>query len=95
MTWNIANAKQQFSEVVRLSAQEPQAIYSHKRAVAVIVNPETFAEFQNWRMQKSKQNIASSLASLRTELVANGIEDGLQSTPRKDREIAFTTMIAE
>ena len=31
MTWNIASAKQQFSEVVRLTAEEPQAIYKWQR----------------------------------------------------------------
>jgi hypothetical protein len=38
MTWNIAQAKQQFSEVVRLSAQEPQAIYNRDKPVAVLIN---------------------------------------------------------
>ena len=39
MTWNIASAKQQFSEVVRLTAQEPQAIYNRDKPVAVMVSP--------------------------------------------------------
>jgi len=34
MICNIAQVKQQLSEVVRLSAQEPQAIYNREKTVA-------------------------------------------------------------
>lgn len=51
MSWNIAQAKQQFSELVRLSAEEPQAIYNRERAVATLVNASEFEQFQRWREQ--------------------------------------------
>ena len=46
MTWNIASAKQQFSEVVRLTAEEPQAIYNRDKPVAVMISVEEFEEFK-------------------------------------------------
>ena len=49
MTWNIASAKQQFSEVVRLTAEEPQAIYNRDKPVAVLISAEEFEEFKQWR----------------------------------------------
>jgi PHD/YefM family antitoxin component YafN of YafNO toxin-antitoxin module len=38
MICNIAQVKQQLSEVVRLSAQEPQAIYNREKTVAMLIS---------------------------------------------------------
>jgi prevent-host-death family protein len=46
MTWHITSAKQQFSEVVRLAAQEPQAIYNRDRPVAVLISANEFEGYQ-------------------------------------------------
>ncbi len=37
MSCNIAQAKKHFFEVVRLSAQEPQAIHNRETAVATVI----------------------------------------------------------
>jgi prevent-host-death family protein len=58
MAWNIALAKQQFSELVRLSAEEPQTIYNRDRPVAMLVNASEFEQFQRWR---TKQRLSSLL----------------------------------
>ena len=48
MDWNIGNAKQQFSEVVRLAVNEPQAIYKRDKAVAVVISAEEFEAYREW-----------------------------------------------
>jgi antitoxin (DNA-binding transcriptional repressor) of toxin-antitoxin stability system len=36
--WNVASAKQQFCELLRRCAAEPQLIYRHNRLVAAVVS---------------------------------------------------------
>ena len=76
MTWNIASAKQQFSEVVRLTAQEPQAIYNRDKPVAVLVSAEEFEEFSKWRAQRHEPTLVELFDEIRAALVAEGYEDG-------------------
>jgi hypothetical protein len=38
MSWKIAQAKQQLSQLIRLSARESQAIYNREQRVAVLVS---------------------------------------------------------
>jgi PHD/YefM family antitoxin component YafN of YafNO toxin-antitoxin module len=85
MTWNIASAKQQFSEVVRLTAQEPQAIYNRDKPVAVMVSPQEFEEFRRWKAEREKPDLMALFAELRAALIADGAEDGIELPPRTDR----------
>ena len=84
MTWNIASAKQQFSEVVRLTAEEPQAIYNRDKPVAVLVSAEDFEEFKQWKAQQAKPSLLELFANMRTALVEEGF-DGLDLPPRTTR----------
>lgn len=77
MTWNIAQAKQQFSEVVRLSAQEPQAIYNRDKPVAVLINADEFEAFQQWREGQHEPTLAAQFAESRLALQQAGA-DALQ-----------------
>ena len=61
MHWNIANAKQQFSEVVRLAAQAPQPIYNRDKAVAVLISAQDFEDFRQWQTQHAKPTLAQGL----------------------------------
>jgi len=88
MTWNIANAKQQFSEVVRLSAEEPQAIYNRDKPVAVMVSAAEFEEFRKWREQQRKPTLVELFAEIRAVLAAEG-EDGIELPPRTNRPSPF------
>lgn len=65
MTWRIAEAKQQFSEVLRQAASEPQIILNRDQAVAAIVDLETFQQFEVWRRERQKPQLATALAELR------------------------------
>jgi prevent-host-death family protein len=87
MTWNIANAKQQFSEVVRLSAQEPQPVYKHSRPVAVVISAEEYAAFETWRRARAAPaatGVASLFGEARAALGDLGL-DGLDLPARADR----------
>ena len=84
MTWNIASAKQQFSEVVRLTAEEPQAIYNRDKPVAVIISAQDFEDFQRWRAERDRPSLAQQFDEIRTLLAAEGL-DGIELPPRTTR----------
>ncbi len=65
MTWRIAAAKQQFSEVLRQAASEPQLILNRNQAVAAVVDVETFRQFELWRRDRQKPQLATALADIR------------------------------
>ena len=44
--WLTGDAKQQFSEVLRRSEDEPQEIYRRDRLVAAVISAEDFEQFQ-------------------------------------------------
>ena len=75
MTWNIASAKQQFSEVVRLTAHEPQAIYNRDKPVAVMVSAQEFEEFRQWKAAKARPSNAELFAEIRAILAQAGRYD--------------------
>lgn len=85
MTWNIASAKQQFSEVVRLTVEEPQAIYNRDKLVAVLISADDFEEFQQLRAQQRKPTLTELFAEIRAALIADGCEDGIEIPPRTTR----------
>ncbi len=85
MDWNIATAKQQFSEVVRLTVEEPQAIYNRDKPVAVMVSAQEFEEFRKWRADRQRPSLVEQFDRLRAALIADGFEDGIEISPRTDR----------
>jgi len=88
MTWSIANAKQQFSEVVRLTAEEPQAIYNRDRPVAVMVSADEYEEFKQWKAERQRPTLTQLFDEIRAILAAEG-EDGIEIPPRTDRPNPF------
>lgn len=94
MIWNIAQAKQQFSEVVRLSVQEPQAIYNRDKAVAVLINAEQYASFQQWHTAQHEPSLSMQFAELRSAMQQEGV-DALQLPDRStvQRQNAFVQML--
>lgn len=95
MSWNIAQAKQQFSEVVRLSAEEPQAIYNRERCVAAVIDAATFAAFEAWRKQSQRKTLGEEFAELRR--IAAEEDYQLPELPRAatGRANAFAAMLDE
>jgi prevent-host-death family protein len=94
MIWNIAQAKQQFSEVVRLAAQEPQAIYNRDKPVAVMINADDFEAFRQWRAGQHAPTLAAQFAESRLALQQAGA-DALRIPARVDvqRPNAFVQML--
>lgn len=84
MDWNIATAKQQFSEVVRLTAEEPQAIYNRDKPVAVMVSAQEYEEFRQWREQRRKPTMSELFAEIRQILATQG-DDGIELPTRLTR----------
>jgi PHD/YefM family antitoxin component YafN of YafNO toxin-antitoxin module len=92
--WNIAEAKQKFSDVVRQAAREPQAIYNRDRLVAVVVDAGVFQEFQAWCERHQAHNLHDSFAELRA-LFDRDEADGLEIPPRQDRPNAMLGVLNE
>jgi PHD/YefM family antitoxin component YafN of YafNO toxin-antitoxin module len=85
MSWNIAQAKQQFSEVVRLSAQEPQAIYNRETAVATVINAAEYEQFKQWRLTLAAPTLMQQFSELRNALAEVGVNE-LELPPRDSIE---------
>lgn len=83
MSWNIAQAKQQFSEMVRLSAEEPQAVYNRDKAVAVLVSAAEYQQFIQWRKATSETSLTDQFLEARAAFA----EVGLESFEIKDRSV--------
>ena len=69
MNWNIAQAKQQFSQLVQHAQSTPQAILKHHDTVAYLLSANEYAQFQHWRTQSIAPNLHLSLARLRASMV--------------------------
>ena len=94
MTWNIAQAKQQFSEVVRLSVQEPQAIYNRDKPVAMLVNAELFEAFHQWHTRQHEPTLTEQFSEIRSAL-HDARQDGLNLPARStaQRNNSFIEML--
>lgn len=87
MNWKIGEAKQNLSRVVRESAEEPQLIFNRDRLVAVVVEPESFQEFQEWRQRREQRSLGEAFAELRALCEEEGYE--LIVPERSDRVNEF------
>ena len=52
MTWNITSAGRNLYEVVRLTSEEPQAIYDRDKLVAVVLSIPDFDAFALWKAER-------------------------------------------
>ena len=96
MTWNIAQAKQQLSEVVRLTAQEPQAIYNRDKPVAVMVNPDEYAQFEQWRTRQRALTLSDQFSAARAALLEAGLTElSLPERSSLERPNAFVQMMRD
>ena len=91
MRWKISEAKQNFSEVVKSAAVEPQLIFNRERLVAAVVDGETLRAFEDWQAGRERASLADRFAKLRT-LIAEEDYD-LNLPPRRDRANAFAEIL--
>jgi PHD/YefM family antitoxin component YafN of YafNO toxin-antitoxin module len=92
MSWKIANAKQQFSEVVRLCAEQPQAIYNRETCVAVLVSAEQFEAFERWQAAARSVSLTEQFDQVRALLSQAG-SDGIDLPARRDRPNALLATV--
>ncbi|MEM6451101.1 MAG: prevent-host-death protein [Cyanobacteria bacterium P01_D01_bin.105] len=87
MEWKIAQAKQQFSELMQAALSEPQPIYKRNQLMAFLVEAELFQEFLEWRKQTQLKSIADTFDEIRA-IAAE--EDFVLETPsRQERNNPF------
>ncbi|MDP2809721.1 MAG: type II toxin-antitoxin system prevent-host-death family antitoxin [Rhodocyclaceae bacterium] len=102
MNWNVAQAKQHLSQVIREAAREPQLIHNRNRPVAAVIAAEDLAGYRAWKETQTLQPtrmLADEFAELRRILVEEGFENGLEIPPRAGpdnaRPNAFVQMLEE
>jgi hypothetical protein len=93
MRWNIAQAKQNLSEVVRNATTEPQLIYNRDRLVAAVVGAETFEVFRTWQGRAEGRSLADRFADLRQIARSEGYVFEIGS--RSDRRNPLTETLDE
>lgn len=87
MRWNIGQAKQQFSEVVRRAATEPQLICNRDRVVAAVVDAASAERLRVMRRGASRLSIAAAFEGLRALAKREGYR--LKTPARTSRRNAF------
>jgi prevent-host-death family protein len=92
MRWNIGQAKQRFSEVVRRAATEPQLICNRNRVVAAVVDAESAERLQVLRRSRSRKSIAAAFEGLRDLTRRQGYR--LKTPARTTRRNAFADGLA-
>lgn len=93
MNWNIAEAKQKFSELVRAAEDEPQWIYNRDKLVAAMVPAEDLQAFLTWRTEKELPSLGSAFAELRR--ICEEEEYTLDIPPRQRRPNPFADALDE
>lgn len=66
MKWKIAEAKINFSDLVRRAEKEPQLIYNRERMVAVVISRVEYEEYERIKKSGSQRNMASAFNELST-----------------------------
>ena len=86
MTWQVGQAKQRLSEVLRRSADGPQRIFSRDRFVAAVVSAELFEEFERWLEERQRRSLDRKFDEVREICGEEGY--ALEVDQRRDRESA-------
>jgi prevent-host-death family protein len=85
--WLTGAAKQQFSEVLRRSAEEPQMIYRRGRLVAAVISADAFAELQRSREERLRRTLGQRFDEVRE--LASRYDYELDTGDRSDRAAGF------
>lgn len=91
MRWNVASAKQRFSEVVHSARDEPQLIFNRDRLVAAVVDAESWQAFQTWQERQRQVSLAEAFDELRRIAVEENYE--LEVPERLDRTNCFPNVL--
>jgi prevent-host-death family protein len=91
--WNIADAKQKFSELVRAAQDEPQWIYNRDKRVAAVIPAATFEEFLASRNERVGPSLGEAFAKLRR--ICEEEEYTFENPPRLERLNPFPDALDE
>ncbi|MBI4741302.1 MAG: type II toxin-antitoxin system Phd/YefM family antitoxin [Betaproteobacteria bacterium] len=83
MNWNVAQAKQRLSEMIREAAHEPQMITNRNRPVAALIAAEDLAGYAMWKSGQAasrQTTLGEAFAELRR--LAAGAPDPLPDPDR-------------
>jgi prevent-host-death family protein len=72
--WMTGEAKQQFSEVLRRSAEEPQEIFRRDRLVAAVISAADYGEFASWRQERTGKTLGEAFDEVRELFAAYDYE---------------------
>ena len=93
MPWNIAQARQQFSEVVRRCTKRPQLIYNRNNLVAATIDATEYQAFKAWSDKAEKRTLADEFAELREIMEEEDYQ--LTPAPRSTRKNTVADVLAE
>lgn len=93
VNWNIAQAKQKFSELVRAAGEEPQWIYNRDKLVAAVVPAEGLEEFMEWKARQQRPTMAEALAELRR--ICEEEDYSFELPTRRNRPNPFADALAD
>ena len=81
--WNIAEAKQKLSKLLRAACDEPQRILNRGRPVAAVVDVELYEAFMDWLDRRARRTMAEAFRELRE--IADDERYLIEVPPREDR----------
>ena len=93
MNWNIAEAMQKFSELIRAAEDEPQWIYNRDKLVAAVIPAASVEEFLTWRNERERPSLGEAFAELRR--ICEQEEYTFELPPRQERENPFPNALDE
>ena len=93
MKWSVAKAREQFSDLLRKAAIEPQEIYNRDRLVAAVLGPDSFRELSEFMEKRTRKTLGESFADLRKVMAEEGYR--LEIPPRKNRKNDFPKLLDE
>ena len=64
--WNVADARRRFADLIRAVEKRPQLIKNRNRVVAVVVDPDEYVRFEEWRSGTRGRSVAEAFDELRS-----------------------------
>ncbi len=65
MAWTIANARQNFADLVKVSEQAPQEIERYGKPVALLIGGESLRQFHEFQKVRGGAHLAQAFADFR------------------------------
>lgn len=93
LNWEVIEAQDNFRNIIKATAQEPQLIYEQGELVVALVSGAYFQEFLSWQKQQKSTNLAEAFAELRE--ICQSENYSLEIPARVDRVNAFLEVLED